>query len=169
MASIILSRAASRWGNSSKEEFIPWSKREKRSWRNDVSRVKAINAYFKNKMMREISRSNVEQFKRSRRDSLSSRGEKLAPASVDRELQLLSRIFSLAIERRLVETNPCKGVKLCGVANLVPRFLSDEDEAKLLPVLVGRRAHLLDILRIDTHTGLRRTELLSLHRSQVDL
>src|SRR5262249_6445359 len=35
--------------------------------------------------------------------------------------------------------------------------------------LIGARAHLLDILQIDTHTGMRRTELLSLHRSQVDL
>src|SRR5262249_44006973 len=151
------------------KEFMPWSKREKKSWRNDVSRVKPILAHFKNRKMREIGRFNVEQFKRERRDSLSARGEVRAPASVDRELQLLSRIFSLAIERGLIDGNPCKGVKLCGVANLLPQFLTDEDETKLLPILTGRRAHLLDILQIDTHTGMRRTELLSLNSSQVDL
>lgn len=156
-------------GDFIEKEFIPWSKREKKSWRNDVSRVKPILAYFRRKKMREISRFNVEQFKRERRDSSTARGGDRSPASVDRELQLLSRIFSLAMERSLVEINPCKGVKLCGVANLVPLFLTDEDEAKLLPVLTGRRAHLLDILQIDTHTGMRRTELLSLHKSQVDL
>jgi site-specific recombinase XerC len=56
-----------------------------------------------------------------------------APASVDSELQLLSRIFALAIERNLVVTNPCKGVKPCGLPNLVPRFLTDENEERLLP------------------------------------
>ncbi|HZS45141.1 MAG TPA: site-specific integrase [Blastocatellia bacterium] len=151
------------------KEFIPWSKREKRSWRNDQSRVKPILAYFRNKKMREISRFNVEQFKRERRESQSAKGGRRSPASVDRELQLLSRIYSLAIEQELLQVNPCTGVKLCGVSNLVPRFLSEEDEAKLLPMLVGRRKHLLDILLVDTHTGMRRTELLSLHRSQVDL
>lgn len=35
--------------------------------------------------------------------------------------------------------------------------------------LTSRRAHLLGILLIDTHTGMRRTEPLSLHRSPVDL
>jgi hypothetical protein len=90
------------------KEFIPWSKREKKSWRNDVSRVKPILAHFKYMKMREIGRFNVEQFKRQRRDSLSARGEVRAPASVDRELQLLSRIFSLAIEGSLIDGNPCK-------------------------------------------------------------
>jgi len=151
------------------KEFIPWTKREKRSWRNDVSRVKPIRAHFRNKKMREITRQDVEQFKQARRTSRSARGGQRSPASVDRELQLLSRMFSLAAERELLDKNPCSGVKLCGVSNVVPKFLSDEDEAKLLPVLTGRRAHLLDILQIDTHTGMRRTELLSLHKSQVDL
>jgi integrase len=34
--------------------------------------------------------------------------------------------------------------------------------------LTGRRKHLLDILEIDLHTGMRRTELLSLHISQMN-
>ena len=151
------------------KEFIPWAKREKRSWRNDVSRSKPILAHFKSKRMCDITRQDVEQFKQARRGSDSARGGQRSPASVDRELQLLSRTFSLAMQRELLDKNPCSGVRLCGVANVVPKFLSDEDEAKLLPVLTGRRAHLLDILQIDTHTGMRRTELLSLQRSQVDL
>ncbi len=34
--------------------------------------------------------------------------------------------------------------------------------------LTGRRAHLRDILMISLHTGMRRTEILTLHKSQVD-
>ena len=148
--------------------YLLWSKQEKRSWRNDVSRSKALIAYFKTKRMREIVQLNIKAYKRERLNSLNGRGGFRAPASVDRELQLLSRIFSLAIERGLVSENPCKGMKLCSVGNTIIKYLTEDEEARLKPFLTGRRKHLLDILEIDLHTGMRRTELLSLHKSQVD-
>ena len=148
--------------------FLTWAKDNKRSWKNDVSRSKPIVAHFKNKMMREITRFNVEQFKKERRSSFNGRGANRAPASVDRELQLLSRIFNLAIERGEVRDNPCKGIKLLAVNNQVTRYLTPEQEEKLMAALTGRRAHLRDILTINLHTGMRRTEILTLHRSQID-
>lgn len=149
--------------------FLPWSKEEKRSWRNDVSRSKPLLAFFRNKKMREISQLNVRAYKKERLASSNGRGGFRAPASVDRELQLLSRIFSLAVERGYVQHNPCRGVKLSNVGNIVVRYLTEEEEERLKPFLTGRRRHLLDILTIDLHTGMRKTELLSLHKSQVDL
>ena len=148
--------------------FLPWAKDNKRSWKNDVSRAKPILAYFKNKMMREITRFKVEQFKKERRNSFNGRGVCRAPASVDREMQLLSRIFSLAVERGEVRSNPCKDVKLLAVGNQVTRYLSPEQQEKLMMFLTGRRAHLRDTLMISLHTGMRRTEILTLHRSQID-
>ena len=148
--------------------FLVWSKDNKRSWKDDVARSKAILAYFKNKKMREISRFNVEQFKKERIAAPVKGGKNRAPASVDREVQLLSRIFNLAIERGEVQTNPCKGVKLLCKYNQVTRYLSYEDEEKLMPFLTGSRAHIRDILTISTYTGMRRTEILTLHRSQID-
>jgi integrase len=120
--------------------------------------------------MREITRFNVEQFRKERRESFNRRGAQRAPASVDRELQLLSRIFSLSVERGLMQTNPCKGVKLSGVGRIVTRYLAPEEEDRLLAALdFPRRKHLRNVLLIGLHTGLRRTEILSLHTSQIDL
>jgi integrase len=150
------------------KDYLPWAKDNKRSYKNDVSRVKPLLTYFKNKMMREITRFNVEQYKKERRGSFNGRGGLRAPASVDREIQLLSRIFSLAIERGKVQANPCRGVKLLSKGNMVIRYLSPEQEERLMRVLTGRRAHLKDILTINLHTGMRRTEILTLHRSQID-
>lgn len=149
-------------------QFLPWSRDNKRSWKDDVSRSKAILAYFKNKKMREISRFNVEQFKKERAATPLKCGKRRAPASVDRETQLLSRIFNLAIERCEIQTNPCKGVKLLCKYNQVTRYLSYEDEEKLMPFLTGSRAHVRNILTISTYTGMRRNEILTLHRSQID-
>jgi integrase len=148
--------------------FLPWAKSEKRSWRNDYSRSKPILSFFKNRRMREITNLNVRAYRKERLTSSNGRGSLRAPASVDREIQLLSRIFSLAIEHNLLQSNPCKGIKLCNVGNVVIKYLTVEEEEKLKPYLTGRRKHLLDILEIDLHTGMRRTELLSLHTSQIN-
>ena len=51
---------------------------------------------------------------------------------------------------------------------MITQYLTAEEEARLLPILSGRRSHLLDILVIDLHTGMRKREVLSLHKSQVD-
>jgi integrase len=148
--------------------YLPWARDNKRSWKNDESRAKPILAYFKNKKMREINRFNVEQYRKARRATSNGRGGTRAPASVDHEIRLLSRIFSLAVERDEVEVNPCKGVKMLNRGNAVTRYLTPDEEERLLPVLTGRRQHLLDITLIDLHTGMRRTEILTLHRRQID-
>jgi len=157
--------------------YLPWARAEKKSWRNDESRVKPILAFFRNRQMREITNFNVRQFKKERLlSTISPRSPKRkdaelkvrAPASVDRELQLLARIFSLAIGQGELLQNPCKGVALCATDNVITQYLTAEEEARLLPVLSGRRSRLLDILVIDLHTGMRKSELLSLHKSQVD-
>ena len=149
-------------------QFLPWSRDNKRSWKNDESRSKPILAYFKSKKMREISKDNIEQYRKARRASSNGRGGTRAPASVDREIQLLSRIINLAIERGEVESNPCKGIKMLNKGNTVIRYLKPDEEERLLPVLTGRRRHLLDIVIIDLHTGMRRTEILTLHKRQID-
>ena len=88
--------------------------------------------------------------------SLSARDKTLSPASVNRELQLLRRIFDMVIEEGKLQNNPCKGI-IEKEDNIIPRFLTVEEENQLKPYLVGRREHLLDILTIDLHTGMRKS------------
>lgn len=151
------------------KHYMPWAKSEKRSWNSDESRSKALISYFKNKKMREISEITVNAFKKQRLATPTVNDGTRAPATVNRELQLLRRIFNLAIERGLLQTNPCKRMKLLFENNVGTRYLTDEEEEKLKPHLTGRRKHLLDILTIDQYTGMRKGELLSLNRSQIDL
>lgn len=106
-------------------------------------------------------------FKKHRLVSKTARDKSISPASVNRELQLLRRIFNMAIEDGKLQTNPCKGI-IEKEDNIIPRFLTVEEEAQLKPFLVGRRKPLLDILIIDLHTGMRKSELLSLHKGQID-
>ena len=153
-----------------KKVFLPWSKQEKRSWRNDVSRSKPILLFFKTKKLHEVSRFDIERYRKHRSSCENHRGKFYEPASLDREIQLLSRIFSLAIERGHIKSNLCSGVKLLNPNNLQTRYLSPAAEAKLLAVLSqSRNKQLLDIFTVALATGMRKREVLGLRRNQVDL
>ena len=75
--------------------FLPWSKANKRSWRHDVFRARTICDYFGTKTFREMSPLLIEKFQRDRRESITRREKVRSPASVNRELTLLSNFDSV--------------------------------------------------------------------------
>src|SRR5260370_22289652 len=94
-------------------------------------------------------------------------------ASVNRELQLLSRIFSLAIKRRQVASNPCQaslhenGLLLKG-DNRRSRVLSEHEEDRLLAALTGDRSYLRPMGVLALGTAMRRGNILRLKWEDVD-
>jgi integrase len=148
--------------------YLPWSKQNKKSWQHDEFRAKTLCEYFKGHSLREINQIMIERYKRERRETLSRRSVKYSPASVNHELALLSKIFSMACDNNLMESNPCRKVKKLDVDNERDRYLSYEEEERLMAQLTGRRAHLRPIVIVALHSGIRRGALLSLSWSQVD-
>jgi integrase len=90
------------------------------------------------------------------------------PASVNRELATLSRIFSLAIDNGIVETNPCRKVRKLRENNERKRYFTQDEEQRLMAALTARRAHLRPLILLAINTGMRRGELLSLAWRNVD-
>src|SRR6185295_9592450 len=90
--------------------FLEWAKNNKRSWKHDRFRVRVLLEAFRVKTLGEISPLAIERLKGKRRQSFTKREKQRSPASVNRELELLSRIFSLAIRLGLADTNPCSRV-----------------------------------------------------------
>lgn len=148
--------------------FLPWAKDNKRSWRNDLSRAKPLIAFFGKRRLIDVTRFLIEQFKKQRRDSFNGRGALRSPSSVNRELELLSRIFSFAVERDEIDSNPFKGVKKLPMNNLLTRYLTEDEEPRLMAVLTNRREHLRPVVVIALNTGMRRSEILSLRWEQID-
>lgn len=117
----------------------------------------------------EISQIQIERYKRDRGAAVSRRGSEFSPASVNRELELLSAIFSYALDLGVfVGANPCRRVKRLDEDNERTRILFYEEEDRLMAQLVGRRAHLASIVQLAIHTMLRKTELLSLRKANLD-
>jgi integrase len=150
------------------EVYLPWAKANKRSWKNDNSRIKPILAQFGSKKLVDITPFHVEKYKIIRSKTTTKRGTTRAKATVNRELELLSRIFTLAISNRLVRTNPVSEVEHLKGEVRRTRYLLPEEEEKLMTQLTGKRSHLRLIILIALHTGMRRGEILRLKKSDLD-
>jgi hypothetical protein len=87
------------------DTYLPWAKANKRSWQIDTSRLKPIREFFGKKKMGDISPFLIESFKirRMKAEIVYKKSSKpRTPASVNRELCLLSKILALAVRDRKI-------------------------------------------------------------------
>jgi integrase len=90
-----------------------------------------------------------------------------APATVNREVSTLSRIFGVLIDHRLLEDNPVHLVhRLSEKSGQRQVYLSLQDVEKIMEQCP---AWFRPIIAIAYYTGMRRGEILSLRRKQVNL
>jgi integrase len=131
------------------------------SHRSDSCRVAHLLKAFGNMTLVEIRPSLIAEFKGTRRAAGA------APKTINNELTLLSHAFELAIkEWEWANVNPVKRVSRERVHNLIERWLTTEEEARLLAVAPR---WLREIILFAIHTGLRQSEILNLRWPRVDL
>jgi len=149
--------------------YLPHSKMHKRSAQHDEFRSRPLVIALGRFRLDEISQIQIEKYKRDRSMAISRRGTEYSPASVNRELELLSAILTHAIKLKLIPgPNPCRDVERLDEDNERTRVLSYEEEARLMEQLVGRRGHLRPIVELGIQTTLRKTELLGLRKANLD-
>ena len=149
------------------EVFVPWAKASKRSWQDDEERARPLKAFFEGKRLRDITPMLIEKYKQQRLNTDTLHKRKRSPATVNRELQVLSKVFSMAYDNGLVETNPMRRVHKLREAPARERYLTDDEENQLFAILVGRRAHIRPIV-VALQTGMRQGEILGLTWKNVD-
>lgn len=131
-------------------------------------RAGPVKEFFAGKRLRDITPMLIEQFKQQRLKTKTLHKRDRSPATVNRELQVLSKVFSMAYDNGLVETNPMRRVHKLREAPARERYLTDEEEKRLFAVLIGRRAHLRPIVVVALQTGMRQGEILGLKWEHVD-
>lgn len=136
------------------DEYVKWAKTNKASWDTDVGRLISIRDHFKDKPLAQITSWDVEKYKEKR-------SQQVKHTTVNKGLQVLSKMFNLAVGWKAMEHNPCKGVKRFDERPFRrTRVLSREEEERLLEATSTANIKSMIILLI--HTGLRRKELLQL-------
>jgi site-specific recombinase XerD len=115
--------------------------------------------YFGARPLRSILPLMIERY-------IAEREQNVAPATVNRELAFVKRVFAVAVENGLLERNPAKPVKFLREPSGRVRFLSDEEEIALCAA-VGEKKW--TPIAFALNTGLRRGEQFNLRWEHVNL
>jgi integrase len=131
------------------------------SHKRDKSLVAQLNSVFGDHYLTDITPAMISDFKVKRRaDGVSAR-------TINYELTTMSHAFNIAMrEWGLASENPVMKVKKERVSNNIERWLTFDEEKKLLK---KSPKWLQDIIVFAIHTGLRQSEILDLKWSQVDM
>lgn len=149
------------------EDFLEFYRdRGRRSLERAETSVKHLQAYFAGKRSAEITPEAIEDYIKTRRQELSKLRKPTSPASINRELAALSKMFSLAIRHKKADKNPVMAVERLQEHNVRDRVLSLEEFQRLLDAAPN---YLRPILLLAHDTAMRRGEILNLRWSQVDL
>jgi len=127
----------------------------------DKSSLGHLSPYFEGFALTEITPKMINEYKVKRY------GEKAAPGTINRELNLMRHAFSMAVkEWEWVKDNPVKRVSMEKEPPGRVRYLTDEEFQKLHSSCPD---WLKPIVMVARHTGLRRENILSLTWKQVDI
>lgn len=141
--------------------YILCSKDRKKSIRQDICRVAIIENFFnKDKYISDIKPQHVEAFKRYLLDKGRSK------VTVNRYLEILSRMFTIAIDSDWLSVSPIKKGMRFPEKNYTVRYLSEDEEERLFKVLPP---FLSRITFVALMTGFRKENLLGLTWEQINL
>ena len=130
------------------------------SHKRDKSLSAHLNKVFGEIYLTDIAPKMISEYKTTRRN------EGASPRTINYELVLMSHTFNLACgEWELVKENPVKKVEKEKVRNQIERWLSADEEKRLLK---ASPKWLQEIIVFAINTGMRQSEILDLKWSQID-
>ena len=113
-----------------------------------------------NKLAEKVTLNDFEKYRTYRKD------KKVKASTINREMNYITRIFSLAKSNKKIRINPCDDLKKLRIENPTKRFLAKDEEDKLLkasnPVMKA-----IIIVAIDS--GMRSSEIKFLKWSDIFL
>jgi integrase len=136
------------------------------SYENVKIICKCLLKFVKGISMRRITAAEIERFKNFRQNLKTKHGTERKPATVIRELGVVSKIFSFAIKNEFLEFNPCRRVEKPVFDNLQDDVLPIDRIAVFLESFESKWGR--DIAVLILNTGLRQNDALNLKKFNVD-
>lgn len=151
--------------------YEDYAKNSKSSWKGNVSPLNNLSAFFRNRRLREITPQLIEKYRDKRKAYRKNDGTPLKNATINREIEILRKMFNMAIDSGWLEQNPCSSRKapLWREDNKKERFLLPNEEERLLLACTGQFAYLKPIIICALQTGMRKGEILGLTWDCVNL
>lgn len=151
------------------EYYMPYAENNhcKSSYDRDVFLCKELLKLFRGRTLRSIKPAEIERFKDLRTATETIHGKPRKPATVMRELAVVSKIFAIAVRNDFLDYNPMSRVEKPQFNNVQNKILRAEDEEKFFTSLKSDWAR--DVCIAVLHTGLRQNDVLGLKKENVDL
>jgi len=120
--------------------------------------MKHLVKFFGSRYLHEITVNQINAYQTHRK-------EFVEPITVNKEVSILSRCFSLAIKWGLAQSNPVAGVEHFRIPKTRIRFLTLEEISRFLQSCDG---YIWEVLLTALHTGGRKSEILGLRWENID-
>jgi integrase len=146
--------------------YEPICKRDCDAYRTERTRAKCFLRVLGPKVVASLTTEDVEAYRTARFAEKTRRGEPPAPATLDREVELLKRCINHAVACRRLPVNPIAHVKLLRRPNTRSQIVDEEGFAKLLE---AAPLALRPILVVAFDSCMREQEILGLRWNQVDM
>ncbi len=154
------------------QAYLHYARDNKCSWGRDETSVKKLLEIFSGRRLTEITPASIERYKTLRRASKTIYGRCPTPATLNRELACLKRMFNVA-RKGLIELkggipaeNPTSAVESLDEHNIRDRVLTAEEFDRMLEASPD---YSKPILLCAYYTGMRKAEILHLTWDRVDL
>ena len=156
------------------ERFLEWGSANLRpsTSKSDhrITKLWLASPFLRGKVLDKISAGDIERYRQVRLKDLSHHGDReqtrlVSKREVDLEISRLKRLFNLAMDWGLCEKNPAARVRLFHEEVKRTRYLTQEEEERLLDVA---GLYLKRVILFALHTGMRRAEILGLRWQDVD-
>jgi integrase len=140
----------------------PKAKRKK-TYLRDIEMSKILEKHFGSRPAREIKPTDVEAFQDKMLNTSSKRGTPYKPATVNRFVTLIKRVYNLSIRDDMVEKNPCWKVPFLPERNARDRIVSPGE----FEILKNEILQYALILSLGYYLGMREGEILNLREKQI--
>ena len=142
--------------------YETWAKGQKKTWRADVSKIKRyLLPAWGQVPIREITRAQVHELL----DKLVAQGMTIG---VNRIQALISRLFTLALDRSLIDAHPASRMMKRFKESPGERVLNDDELRALWAALETRSGRAADALKLRVLLGQRGDEIAGMAWSEID-
>lgn len=136
----------------------------KRSYGKDVSFVKVLKQYFPE--ADDASDKTPNDFELFKSKIIEDR--KVFPITVNKYLNILSKMYTLGVNEKILKENPLRNVDRFLEDNYTTRYLKKDEEKRLYESIRKLRPHIENIVTCALQTAMRRGEIFSLQWEQVN-
>lgn len=152
--------------------YIEYSKTNHRSYKTNIAKAKKFEKIWGNRQLKDISPIDIEKYKISRKKEIKSKektvdgikipAKYISNTTINRDIEVLRKMFNIAIQNGWIIKNPCTGITKLRQENKLERYLTPEEEIRLINACNGRLTHLKSIIQFALNTGMRKEEILGL-------